>query len=58
MSLQARPPHVGFQARDRTARPCGREGELDLRAAMCGRGRARGDYKNRLEETVRDISRW
>ena len=38
------PPDVGLQAGDRAARPCGREGELDLRAAMCGRGRARGDH--------------
>lgn len=46
----ARLPDVGFQARDRTARPCGREGELDPRAAMCGRGRARWDREKAMEK--------
>lgn len=32
-------PDVGFQARDRSARPCGREGELDSSAAMCKPGK-------------------
>lgn len=35
------PSNVGFQAWDRSTWPCGREGELNPRAAMCdakGRG--------------------
>lgn len=36
---QLRLPDVGFQARDRSARPCGREGELDSSAAMCKPGK-------------------